>query len=75
MKKFTRDRVVPIISASVSWLIRGDTASRVFRREFGQPQQRSRQTLFGGMKMMVTEIAEIAAISRYQKVHELFAKS
>ena len=29
MKKLTRDRVVPIISASVSWLILGITGSGV----------------------------------------------
>jgi hypothetical protein len=38
IKKLTRERVVPTISASVSWLIFGTTASGT-RREFGRDGQ------------------------------------
>ena len=67
MKKFTRERVVPTISASISWLMRGSFSCRA---PPAQPQQRARQPLLSGVEMMIAYIAEIAAIAHHQKVHE-----
>jgi hypothetical protein len=50
MKKLTRDRVVPIISARVSWLIfRYDRLRRSFLAEIRQQQKNPRQAFLARM--------------------------
>ena len=57
MKKLTRDRVVPIISASVSWLTFGDDRlGPAFLAEIGQEKKRPRQTLLARIEELIDQI-------------------
>src|ERR1700683_2272108 len=49
MKKFTRDRVVPTISASVSWWI-------ILASVASQQQQRTSQALLAGIKKLIDQV-------------------
>ena len=57
MKKFTRDRVVPIISASVSWEIGGTCPHRfVVLAVPRQQQQRPGQSFLAGVEQLVDQV-------------------
>ena len=57
MKKFTRERVVPIISASVSCEILRQHALRLVRLAVTrQQQQRPGQPLFAGIEQLIDEV-------------------
>ncbi len=57
MKKFTRERVVPIISARVSWEILGTTRCGLSGFTVaGQKKQRARQAFFAGIEELVDQI-------------------
>ena len=53
MKKFTRDRVVPTISASTSWEILGSTREQ---------EQRAGQPLFTRVEQLIDEVLFEASI-------------
>ena len=57
MKKLTRERVVPIISASVSWLILAITRSCfAVRAKVGQQEQDPRQPHLAGVEKLIQHI-------------------
>jgi hypothetical protein len=57
MKKLTRDRVVPIISARVSCVMGGTKVFRFSRlTKFGQQQENPRQALFAGVEKLIDKI-------------------
>ena len=57
MKKFTRERVVPIISASVSCETSGQQAFGAFAPAVaGQEEQRAGQPLFAGVEQVVHQV-------------------
>ena len=57
MKKLTRDRVVPIISARVSWLIFGIIGSRrAFLAEVRQQQKHSGKAFLARIEQLVDEV-------------------
>ena len=58
MKKLTRDRVVPTISASVSWLIFGITTSGwPGFPEVGQEEKHARKPLLAGIEQVVDKVS------------------
>ncbi len=70
MKKLTRDLVVPMISASVSWLILGITALRLSGfPEIREKQQHASQTFLAGVEEVIHQIGLEANIAR-QEVHQ-----
>ena len=57
MKKLTRDRVVPLISASVSWLILAMTGSGLlFLAEVGQKQEQPGKPFFTRIEQLIDEV-------------------
>jgi hypothetical protein len=56
MKKLTRDRVVPIISARVSCVMGGIKCSGSRLTKFGHQQENSRQTPFAGVEKLIDKI-------------------
>ena len=57
MKKLTRDRVVPIISASVSWLIFAITGSGVaFLAEIRQQQEQAGKPLLARIEQLIDKV-------------------
>ena len=57
MKKLTRDRVVPIISASVSWLIFAMTGSGLlFLAEVRQQQQHAGKPLLARIEQLIDKV-------------------
>ena len=64
MKKLTWDRVVPIISASISCDTLGSCFVRMARSAIARKQQQSaRQSLLAGVEELVYEVAAITAAS------------
>ena len=71
MKKLTRDRVVPIISARVSWVICGMHCFRLARlAEFRHQQQNSRQALFAGVEELIDQVGLNAHAALQQELQE-----
>ena len=57
MKWLTRERVVPIISASVSWLIFAMTGSGLsFLAEIREQQENARQALLAGVEELIDQV-------------------
>ena len=56
MKKFTRERVVPTISASVSCESFGRYARRLFLPVSGEEQERTGEPLFAGIEELIDQI-------------------
>jgi hypothetical protein len=75
MKKFTRDRVVPIISASLLTHVWRYRLGRVFFAEAGQYYERSRQALFARIEQLIDQVRLSAVVSfdrvRNKQVGEL----
>ena len=71
IKKLTRERVVPTISARVSWEIFGISDSGCARlAEFGHQQKDSRQALLAGVEELIDQIGLGAHAAREQKLQE-----
>jgi hypothetical protein len=67
MKKLTRERVVPAISASDSGLILGITTSGfVVLAEMRQQKKYSGQPLLAGVEQLVHQVRFIANVERQQ---------
>ena len=67
MKKLTRDRVVPIISASVSWLsVIGIGGAPPSSPKFASTQQQARQPSFAGIEQLVDQVVFDPAVSGQQ---------
>ena len=65
MKKLTRDRVVPIISASISCDTLGSTFWRLALLAIArQEQQSARQPFFTGIKELVYQVLLYSDVSR-----------
>ena len=65
MKKLTRDRVVPIISASISCDTLGSTFVRMAWRAIAREQQQSaRQSFLAGVEELVDQILFDSDVSR-----------
>ena len=64
MKKFTRDRVVPIISASVSCEIFGSGPLRIDLAVAREQQQRPGEPLFAGVEELIDEVRLDADVPR-----------
>ena len=57
MKKLTLERVVPIISASISWLIFANHRLRFpFFAEVGQREKHPRQPLLTGVEALIDQV-------------------
>jgi hypothetical protein len=56
MKKLTRERVVPIISASVSWLTLDDRFRQAFLAEIRQQQKCPRQAFLAGIEQLIDQV-------------------
>ena len=75
MKKLTLERVVPTISASVSWLIFGNHQfGFAFLPEIGQQQQHPRQPLFAGVEELVHQILFNSNVAGEQMVQQQLGK-
>jgi hypothetical protein len=75
MKKLTRGRVVPIISASVSWLIFVVIGSGVpSLPKFASSSQRASQALFTRVEQMVYKVRLSATIAGQQMSRERLSK-
>ena len=71
MKKLTRDRVVPIISARVSCEICGIERFRLTGlAEFRHQQENPRQTLFAGVEKLIDKIGLGAHAAGQQKLQK-----
>ncbi len=71
MKKLTRDLVVPIISARVSWVICGIRLSRFAgHAELRHQQKDPGQALFAGVKKLVHQVGLGAHAAGQQKLEE-----
>jgi hypothetical protein len=66
-KKLTRDRVVPIISANVCWLIlRYHPLGPALFSEVGEQEERPGQPLFTGIEELVNQVFLDAEIPRQE---------
>ena len=70
MKKLTRDRVVPIISARVSCDIFGITSRLAGLAELRHQEQNPRQPLLAGVEELIDQIGLGAHAARQQKLEE-----
>ena len=64
MKKFTRERVAPIISASVSCEIFGSVRCGLACAVARQQQQRPREPLFARVEQLIDEVRFDAHVAR-----------
>jgi hypothetical protein len=75
MKKLTRDRVVPTISARVSCVMGGMKGFRFTRlTKFGHQQENSRQTLFAGVEKLIDKIGLGSHTPGQQEFQEHFGE-
>jgi hypothetical protein len=75
MKKLTRARVVPIISASVSWLIFPTIGSvSVSFPKFARSKEKSREAPFAGIEQLVDEVLFDSTVTSQQICHEQLRK-
>jgi hypothetical protein len=75
MKKLTRDRVVPTISARVSWLILGITVSGTPSfPKMSQQKQNPSEPFFAGIKKVIDQVLFVTNVPpqhiRYKLIRE-----
>src|SRR3954471_5877053 len=74
-KWLTRDRVVPTISASVSWLILvGIGSGPAFLAEIRQQQEKPGEALFAGVEQLIDQVLFHPTVAREQVKHEPFGE-
>jgi hypothetical protein len=62
VKKLTRNRVVPTISAMVSWLIFGITVGPPLLAKLSKQQQSPSESLFAGIEKLVNQVRFVSDV-------------
>src|SRR3984893_6930587 len=74
MKKLTRGRVVPTISASVSWLILAMIGSGLLLSIVRQQKEKPREALFAGVEQLIDQVGFDTTVACHQMGHKLLGE-